>query len=179
MAANYRHIGGGENRLGRHYSRFSAFCPPQPLPVNHLLCENCRTQGRIGEIGLAASERQQLSRPLITRLHQSAARPVGPTTHNTGSPIYYSSTPCGRSAKASTIACRARRRRSSVDISMPIGGSSASPESRGQSVWPDRRGYHLIVNRGARLSSRAAVASGSGGTDRRRATGRPRASAMP
>src|SRR5215813_2839198 len=23
MAANYRHIGGGENRLGRHYSRFS------------------------------------------------------------------------------------------------------------------------------------------------------------
>ena len=28
MAANYRHIGGGENRLGRHYSRFSAFWPP-------------------------------------------------------------------------------------------------------------------------------------------------------
>ena len=52
MAANYRHIGGGENRLGRHYSRFSAFWPPQPLPVNHLLCENCRTQGRIGEVGL-------------------------------------------------------------------------------------------------------------------------------
>src|SRR5215469_775785 len=25
--------------------------------------------------------------------------------------------------------------------------------------WPDRRGYHLIVNRGARLSSRAAVGS--------------------
>jgi hypothetical protein len=24
MAANYRHIGGLENRLGRHYSRFSA-----------------------------------------------------------------------------------------------------------------------------------------------------------
>ena len=31
MAANYRHIGGGENRLGRHYSRFSAFCPPAAL----------------------------------------------------------------------------------------------------------------------------------------------------
>src|SRR5262249_19300752 len=28
MAANYRHIGGAENRLGRHYSRFSAFWPP-------------------------------------------------------------------------------------------------------------------------------------------------------
>src|SRR5215831_6262139 len=27
MAANYRHIGGGENRLGRHYSRFSGFWP--------------------------------------------------------------------------------------------------------------------------------------------------------
>src|SRR5215469_1584823 len=56
MAANYRHIGGGENRLGRHYSRFSAFWPPQPLPVNHLLCENCRTQGRIGEVGLASGQ---------------------------------------------------------------------------------------------------------------------------
>src|SRR5689334_17345385 len=52
MAANYRHIGGGENRLGRHYSRFSAFWPPQPLPINHLLCENPRTEGRIGEVGL-------------------------------------------------------------------------------------------------------------------------------
>src|SRR5262249_13945032 len=27
MAANYRHIGGGVNRLGRHYSRFSGFWP--------------------------------------------------------------------------------------------------------------------------------------------------------
>src|SRR5947209_8868654 len=27
MAADYRHIGGRENRLGRHYSRFSAFWP--------------------------------------------------------------------------------------------------------------------------------------------------------
>src|SRR5262245_44490822 len=26
MAANYRHIGNRENRLGRHYSRFSGFC---------------------------------------------------------------------------------------------------------------------------------------------------------
>jgi hypothetical protein len=25
---------------------------PQPLPINHLLCENRRTQGRIGEVGL-------------------------------------------------------------------------------------------------------------------------------
>jgi len=27
MAGNYRHIGGGENRLGRHYSRFSGIPP--------------------------------------------------------------------------------------------------------------------------------------------------------
>jgi hypothetical protein len=27
MAANYRHIGGRENRLGRHYSRFLRIWP--------------------------------------------------------------------------------------------------------------------------------------------------------
>src|SRR5215472_10686745 len=31
MAANYRHIGGAENRLGRHYSRFSAVWPSAAL----------------------------------------------------------------------------------------------------------------------------------------------------
>src|SRR5437588_81208 len=31
MAADYRHIGGRENRLGRHYSRFSAFWPAPTL----------------------------------------------------------------------------------------------------------------------------------------------------
>jgi Transposase IS66 family len=31
MAADYRHIGGRENRLGRHYSRFSAFWPAPAL----------------------------------------------------------------------------------------------------------------------------------------------------
>jgi hypothetical protein len=31
MAANYQHIGGRENRLGRHYSRFSASTPAAPL----------------------------------------------------------------------------------------------------------------------------------------------------
>jgi transposase-like protein len=38
MAANYRHIGGGENRLGRHYSRFSGIGPGPSLPINHSLC---------------------------------------------------------------------------------------------------------------------------------------------
>src|SRR5690349_11166621 len=31
MAADYRHIGGHENRLGRHYSRFSPFWPVPAL----------------------------------------------------------------------------------------------------------------------------------------------------
>jgi hypothetical protein len=54
MAANYRHIGGLENRLGRHYSRFSASAPRRPLPFNHLPGENRGTTGRIGEVRLAA-----------------------------------------------------------------------------------------------------------------------------
>src|SRR6267154_5692304 len=36
MAANYRHIGGPENRLGRHYSRFSISWPPAPLAAQSL-----------------------------------------------------------------------------------------------------------------------------------------------
>jgi len=36
MAADYRHIGGRENRLGRHYSRFSAFWPAALLAVQWL-----------------------------------------------------------------------------------------------------------------------------------------------
>ena len=56
MAADYRHIGGVENRLGRHYSRFSAFWPARSLPLNDLPGENRGTAGRIGEVGLAANE---------------------------------------------------------------------------------------------------------------------------
>src|SRR5216683_8231361 len=36
MAANYRHIGCLENRLGRHYSRFSASGPAAPLAAQSL-----------------------------------------------------------------------------------------------------------------------------------------------
>jgi hypothetical protein len=32
---------------------FRRFGHPQPLPINHLLCENRRTQGRMGEVGLS------------------------------------------------------------------------------------------------------------------------------
>src|SRR5215468_9298430 len=64
MAANYQHIGGHENRLGRHYSRFRRFGHPQPLPINHLLCENRRTQGRMGEVGLTAGTVQAADKEL-------------------------------------------------------------------------------------------------------------------
>jgi cytochrome c553 len=52
MAADYRHIGGLENRLGRHYTRFCHFGPPRPLPLNDLPDENPGTAGRIGEVRL-------------------------------------------------------------------------------------------------------------------------------
>ena len=35
---------------------FRPFGHPQPLPINHLLCENRRTQGRMGEVGLGSAE---------------------------------------------------------------------------------------------------------------------------
>src|SRR5215469_1180182 len=84
MAANYRHIGGGENRLGRHYSRFSAFWPPQPLPVNHLLCENCRTQGRIGEVGLVPKGAGAPS-PRLPRLFRNNSVNASHRKRSTGS----------------------------------------------------------------------------------------------
>ena len=34
---------------------FRRFGPPRSLPINHLLCENCGTPGRIGEVGLVAA----------------------------------------------------------------------------------------------------------------------------
>jgi len=37
------------------------FGPPQPSPINHLLCENRRTQGRIGEVGLRPDGWPQLT----------------------------------------------------------------------------------------------------------------------
>ena len=34
---------------------FRRFGHPQTLPINHLLCENRRTQGRMGEVGLVSA----------------------------------------------------------------------------------------------------------------------------
>jgi hypothetical protein len=55
---------------------FRRFGHPQPLPINHLLCENRRTQGRMGEVGVTpASEPQTELEPgdrvsrLVERFH--------------------------------------------------------------------------------------------------------------
>src|SRR5215813_10231271 len=45
MAANYRHIGGGVNRLGRHYSRFSGFWPTPFLIDQSLALRKSRNTG--------------------------------------------------------------------------------------------------------------------------------------
>jgi hypothetical protein len=45
MAANYQHIGGRENRLGRHYSRFLAFWPAAPLAAQSLARRKSRNSG--------------------------------------------------------------------------------------------------------------------------------------
>src|SRR5207302_1303481 len=58
MAADYRHIGDRENRLGRHYSRFSAFWPAPTLAGQSLalrkLCDagsNRRSRAKPSTVG--------------------------------------------------------------------------------------------------------------------------------
>ncbi len=80
MAADYRHIGGLENRLGRHYSRFfRRFRPPQPLPINHLLSENRGTQGRIGEVRLTHRRRGSAA---LRPVHRDNAMASIPSSHS-------------------------------------------------------------------------------------------------
>src|ERR1700745_4305391 len=45
MAANYRHIGGGENRLGRHYSRFAGVWPTSFLADQSLTLRKSQNTG--------------------------------------------------------------------------------------------------------------------------------------
>src|SRR4029077_4345480 len=45
MAANYRHIGGRENRLGRHYSRFSGIWPTAFVADQSLARQKSRNGG--------------------------------------------------------------------------------------------------------------------------------------
>src|SRR5215472_3471555 len=45
MAANYRHNGGGENRLGRHYSRFAGIWPTSFLADQSLTLRKSQNAG--------------------------------------------------------------------------------------------------------------------------------------
>src|SRR5438309_11648073 len=59
MAANYQHSGGLENRLGRHYSRFSASGPAATLAAQSLVRRKSRN-GRSNRRSWASSQRVAL-----------------------------------------------------------------------------------------------------------------------
>ena len=74
MAADYRHIGGHENRLGRHYSRFSAFWPAPALAGQSLalrkLCDGgSNRRSRVLEVfrleDVLAGVREAIARGVI------------------------------------------------------------------------------------------------------------------
>src|SRR3984893_17261281 len=76
MAANYRHIGGLENRLGRHDSRFSTSWPAAPLAAQSLARRklpnhgsNRRSQAR----SLIAAVGASLSKTLMDKLAEAIA----------------------------------------------------------------------------------------------------------
>src|SRR5947208_15072922 len=81
MAADYRHIGGRENRLGRHYSRFSPFWPAPALAGQSLalrkLCDagsNRRSRASAEQTRIAESYVAQLDQahtfdaPIVTKI---------------------------------------------------------------------------------------------------------------
>src|SRR3954471_19191591 len=85
MAADYRHIGGRENRLGRHYSRFSPFWPTPALSGQSLalrkLCDagsNRRSQVPVAE-GVENAADEAVARAEGVRLF--AGLPPGCTDH--------------------------------------------------------------------------------------------------
>jgi hypothetical protein len=65
MAADYRHIGGRENRLGRHYSRFSTFWPAALLAAQRLAAQRlARRKSRNG-----GSNRRSYASDVSSRRH--------------------------------------------------------------------------------------------------------------
>src|SRR6516162_11277046 len=83
---------------------FRRFGHPQTLPINHLLCENRRTQGRMGEVGLTERLAHQfISGSSMTACHNPAC--TVQTIEETGSyflparetPIVSSNSPSPRS----------------------------------------------------------------------------------
>src|SRR5213595_3508204 len=70
MAANYRHIGDRENRLGRHYSRFSPFWPTPALSGQSLDLRKLCDAGSNRRSQASGERRMKLER-------RSARRPIG------------------------------------------------------------------------------------------------------
>src|SRR5437868_2207203 len=89
MAADYRHIGGRENRLGRHYSRFSPFWPTPALSGQSLalrkLCDagsNRRSQIRAADLSGADLSHADLinaglTNAFLTDARLNSANPIG------------------------------------------------------------------------------------------------------
>src|SRR5882757_7178761 len=88
MAANYRHIGGLENRLGRHYSRFSTSWPAAPLAAQSLARRKLPNHGsnrpsqakaevtrfieKLGFEAIVLHERPNKGRALITKFREES-----------------------------------------------------------------------------------------------------------
>jgi CelD/BcsL family acetyltransferase involved in cellulose biosynthesis len=75
MAADYRHIGGRENRLGRHYSRFSAFWLAPALAGQSLARRKLCDAGSNRRSRANAITASLLMRDFF-RLHESRWEPI-------------------------------------------------------------------------------------------------------
>src|SRR5438270_7386437 len=77
MAADYRHIGGRENRLGRHYSRFSPFWPTPALSGQSLALRKLCDAGSNRRSQVSATSRSDfLAGKLIFLGHEPRSRPT-------------------------------------------------------------------------------------------------------
>src|SRR6516225_2343237 len=63
---------------------FRRFGHPQTLPINHLLCENRRTQGRMGEVGLGVLGRLKPCSPSLRPLSMPVGLSPSPASMQTG-----------------------------------------------------------------------------------------------
>src|SRR3979411_960632 len=72
MAADYRHIGGVENRLGRHYSRFSPFSPTPALAGQSLALRKLRDAGSNRR---SRAKNARLIRPIVSTVTIPATLP--------------------------------------------------------------------------------------------------------
>src|SRR5438128_4796073 len=83
MAANYRHIGGHENRLGRHYSGFSAFLAATPLARQSLAAQKFPSGGsnRRSQVKPASAPQQVALNAVAQRIGCHTFGPTGVTAY--------------------------------------------------------------------------------------------------